>query len=133
MKEANDIVGKQGFSKQERLSSKKEIDALFTKGASFHLYPFSLKFLPQEKADASVHQILISVSKRRFKKAVDRNHIKRLIREAYRLNKHLISDLDPYLSIAYIYTAKEVQSFAFIQKKLIASLNRLLAKFEKEV
>ncbi|UXP33910.1 ribonuclease P protein component [Reichenbachiella agarivorans] len=132
MKEVTNSQKLHGFSKEERLHSKKEIDALFTKGASFYLYPFSVRFLPRESAP-SCHQVLISVSKRNFKRAVDRNRIKRLIRESYRLNKQLLSDVDPYLSIAYIYTAKDILTFALIEKKLIASLKRLLSEKEKLV
>jgi ribonuclease P protein component len=70
-----------------------------------------------------VHQVLISVSKRNFKKAVDRNLIKRRMRESYRLNKNLLP-ARPKLLIAYIYTAKEILTFAQIQERLIKTLNR---------
>ncbi|PIB34074.1 ribonuclease P protein component [Reichenbachiella sp. 5M10] len=133
MEEEEVTIKKHSFSKKERLNSKKEIDALFSKGASFYFYPFSIKHTPIDRSDADCHQILISVSKRKFKRAVDRNRIKRLIRESYRLNKQLIENADQFLSIAYIYTGKEIHSFDFIQKKLIGSLRRLLAEREKTV
>ena len=77
-------MGKFTFKKSERLSQKKSIQELFDKGSSFYLYPFKVFFIPSEAPD---HQILISVPKNIFKRAVDRNTIKRRIREGYRLNK----------------------------------------------
>ncbi|MCV9388853.1 ribonuclease P protein component [Reichenbachiella ulvae] len=132
MKEGKDTDKKFGFSKAERLNSKKEIDALFQKGASFYFYPFLIKYSPSENSEAQCHQALISVSKRNFKRAVDRNRVKRLVRESYRLNKAILDDTGQYYSIAYIYTAKEIHKFAFVQKKLIGALKRLLAQIEKQ-
>jgi len=116
--------------KKERLSSKKKIDALFTKGASFYFYPFSIKFLPVSDEDITYHQMMVSVSKRNFKKAVDRNRVKRLVKESYRLNKYQLNDAAQYYTIAYIYTAKEVHDFRFIEKKLRGSISRLLTKID---
>ena len=70
-----------------------------------------------------VHQVLLSVSKRNFKRALDRNLIKRRMREAFRLNKHLIAASNKLL-IAYIYSAKEILTFAQIQERLIETFNR---------
>lgn len=69
-------------------------------------------------------QVLFSCSKRNFKKAVDRNAVKRRMREAYRLNKHLLPQ-DAYFLIAYIYIAREIFPFPFLEEKLKASLKRL--------
>jgi ribonuclease P protein component len=66
---------------------------------------------------------MISVSKKNFKRAVDRNLIKRRIRESYRLNKNLLPD-SPLYVIAYIYSAKEILTFAQIQERLVKTLNR---------
>ncbi|MCL4153088.1 UNVERIFIED_CONTAM: hypothetical protein GTU68_035681, partial [Idotea baltica] len=118
--------------KTERLHSKKIIQELFEKGSFFYSYPFKVIFLPSD--EASAHQILISVSKRKFKNAVDRNLIKRRIREAYRLNKHILyseQEVQPSLSIAYIYTGKEIPTYQFIETKLSKSLKRLIVEVEK--
>lgn len=126
---------KHSFPKRERLSSKKLIDALFTEGASFYFYPFSIRFLPADK-NATCHQFMVSVSKRNFKRAVDRNRIKRLIRESYRLQKHLLVENLPqskFLMIAYIYTGKEIHPYGFIESKLADSFERLKKKVEKHL
>src|SRR5262245_30486957 len=93
------------FRKEERLNKEKWIQELFTKGSSFHLYPFKVLFLPHPEVQIPASQVLISVSSRNFKRAVDRNTIKRRVREAYRLNKAAIPSEQKWL-IAYIYIAK---------------------------
>lgn len=134
MKEEVNALKNSQFPKTERLSSKKLMDALFSKGASFHLYPFFVKYLPNPDTEADCHQILISISKKKFKRAVDRNLLKRRIREAYRLHKweHLYANKENnYLVISYIYTAKEIHPYSFIEAKLIDSLRRLKSKTSK--
>jgi ribonuclease P protein component len=69
------------------------------------------------------HQVLLAVSKKNFKKAVDRNLIKRRMREAFRLNKNSIAASNKLL-IAYIYSAKEILTFAQIQERLVKTFNR---------
>src|SRR5258705_10665449 len=90
------------FKKEERLSRKKLIDELFKSGSSFYLAPFKIIFLKNKEGIISnllgsgenrfPAQVLISVSTKNFKRSVDRNKIKRLIREAYRMNKHVLYD-----------------------------------------
>lgn len=113
------------FPKEERLYKKKLIQELFENGSSFYLYPFKVLWLPHAEIDR--HQVLVSVSKRKFKKAVTRNLIKRRVKEAYRLNKHQnnFSEFKPSALIAYIYTGKEVHDFTMIESKLKKSINRL--------
>jgi ribonuclease P protein component len=122
------------FPKEERLHSKKLIQELFDKGSSFYLYPFKIIILRNAAYPATEHQVLISVSKRKFKLAVDRNLIKRRINEAYRLNKQLLysnENIKEPLLIAYIYTGKESHPFQFIQSKLIKSTKRLIVEVMK--
>ena len=75
------------FTKEERLCNKKLIDELFHNGSSFLCYPFKVSWLLTDTPQEFPAQVLLSVSKKRFKHAVDRNLLKRRIREAYRLNK----------------------------------------------
>lgn len=111
------------FRKEERLKSEMLIKELFDKGSSFYSFPFKVLAMPNPDKKAAYHQILISVSKKSFKKAADRNLIKRRIRESYRLNKNLLPN-STQLLIAYIYTAKEILTFAQIQDRLVRTLNR---------
>lgn len=113
------------FSKQEKLTGKKKIEELFKTGSSFYLGDFRVRHLKSN--DAGSHQILISVPKRSFKRAVDRNLLKRRIREAYRLNKQLIDNgaESPSLFIGFIYLSKEILTFDSIQAQLIKCLERL--------
>ena len=111
------------FPKKEKLKSEKLIQELFTKGSSFYSFPFKVILLPNSNPTTTSHQILISVSKKHFKRAVDRNLIKRRVRESYRLNKNLLPQT-PKLLIAYIYNAKEILTFAQIQERLVKTFNR---------
>ena len=115
------------FRKEERLNKEKWIQELFSKGSSFHLYPFKVLFIPHPDAGAKVNQVLISVSSRKFKRAVDRNKIKRSIREAYRLNKQNISPAQRWL-IAYIYIAKEILPSVVIHEKLPVTFEAIRVK-----
>ncbi|KYG81820.1 ribonuclease P protein component [Roseivirga ehrenbergii] len=119
------------FPKEERLHSKKLIQELFEKGSSFYLYPFKVMYLPYSP-EKSVNQFLVSVAKRRFKNAVDRNLIKRRVKEAYRLNKHLLFQTEdqpmPSLLIGLVYTGKEIHDSKMIDfrmKKLITQLVKI--------
>ena len=114
--------------KSERLSSHNQIQKLFSEGKSFAIHPFVVKYFVLQNQEVDNHQVLVSVSKRNFKRAVDRNRIKRQIREAYRLNKHILADLPDKYAIAYIYTFKEKVQFKNLENKLIECLSRLKAE-----
>ena len=117
-------MGKQfSFKKEERLAREKHIQELFEKGSSFHLHPFRVIRRQHPEPNYPTNQVLISVSKRNFKRAVDRNLIKRRIREAYRLQKNLITGNS--LMLAFVYTAKEITPFQEIKDKLLLVLERI--------
>jgi ribonuclease P protein component len=135
------------FPKAERLSSKKVIGRLFKRGSaevtSYYLFPFRVMAITEpvvvlvptpaaetntESVAAAFPAILISVSKKNFKRAVDRNLIRRRIREAYRLNKALIFSSSPRTLptyIAFLYTAKTILSFEEIEKGTKLALRKL--------
>src|SRR5690606_31840784 len=121
--ESSRTLARSTFQKNERLHKQKLIQELFTEGSSFYSYPFKVWFKRNPDTTFPVHQVMISVSRKNFKRAVDRNLIKRRIRESYRLNKNLLPEA-PKLVIAYIYIAKEILTFAQIQERLVKTLNR---------
>ncbi len=110
-------MGKFTFAKEERLNSEKWIKELFERGSSFNLYPFRVVYLPHPIQDHPVNQVLISVSIRNFKKAIDRNLLKRRTREGYRLQKLQFPNPDRLL-IAYIYTSKKAETFDTISQSI---------------
>jgi ribonuclease P protein component len=117
-------MGKQfSFKKGERLAGEKHIQELFEKGSSFHLYPFRVLSLPNPDSEPKINRVLISVSKRNFKQAVDRNLIKRRVREAYRLQKEQIAGNS--LLLAFVYTSKEIEPFQAIKDKLFLVLEKI--------
>ncbi|WP_462252784.1 ribonuclease P protein component [Ekhidna sp.] len=118
-------LAKYSFSKNEKLTGKKKIEGLFKKGSSFYLGDFQVRHLQSD--DVGPNQILISVPKRNFKRAVDRNLLKRRIREAYRLNKELIPNSfeTKGLYIGFVYLSKQILTFDNIQSQLIKCLERL--------
>lgn len=122
--------------KPERLNKKKIIEKMFAGGSrSFSIFPLRVVWLPVEELDVQA-SILISVSKRRFKRAVKRNRIKRQIREAYRLNKQMLlaplTEKNRRLAIAFIYLADELMNSALVEEKIKAALTRIVEKISTE-
>jgi len=79
------------YPKNEKLKSRKQIKKLFTEGFSLSKYPLRLVYLEAKKSE-NPFQISVSVSKKHFKRAVDRNYLKRILRETYRLNQYLLKE-----------------------------------------
>jgi len=117
------------FSKRERLCGRNDFQKLFSEGKSFYCYPFRCIYLWKNAADFSA-RIAVSVSKKKFKRAVDRNKIKRLVRESYRLEKEILyqkyaDTSNIYIDILIVYTETKILPFSFIRKKMIASLQKM--------
>lgn len=122
------------FPKEQRLKKQLLIDELFLKGKVFHVPFMRVHFLESDfKDDVSV-KLLVSVSARNFKRSVDRNRIKRLMREAYRLNKNeLMAGLkqkEKKLLLGIIYTGKTICTYRETEERIVLLLNRLKKEFE---
>lgn len=118
------------FQREERLKSQKIIGSLFKDGQSFGQYPLRLIWKPLEDTNGgALIQFTVSVAKKKFPHAVDRNRLRRQVREAYRLQKHvLIERLDPEkpgYAIMALYTAKEPLPYAEIFQSMERALRRL--------
>jgi ribonuclease P protein component len=117
-----------GFGRKEKLKSRKKIEELFLNGKNFSVFPLRVtyQFLPSEDA---VVQVGVTAGKKYFKRAVDRNRIKRLIREAYRLQKNeLIETLKQKHQngfLFFMYTDKTIASFSVIKEAMSKCLQRL--------
>ncbi len=117
------------YPKQEKLKSKKRIERLFEEGRSVKSYPLRMVYLPleiaQEAQDLGLQlQVGVSVSKRNFKLAVHRNRIKRLMREAYRLNKGVIDTKGTTFVMLIIYTGREEISQQEVSRAMVKLLKR---------
>lgn len=118
------------LKKAERLSSKKCIDKLFAEGDSILQYPLKMVFLKTELQTKYPVQAGFIASKRNFKRAVSRNRIKRLLREAYRLNKHLIyTELEQeQLALFIIFIGKELPQYKSIELAMRKGLSKIANK-----
>lgn len=116
------------YPKKEKLKSKTTIDLLFSEGNSVSKFPLRLVYVENKEANAAPLKMGVSVSKKYFKKAVDRNYFKRVLRETYRLNKHILLDSlkKPY-AIMFFYQTKERLTFQEIEEKTI----QLFQKFNE--
>lgn len=123
-----------GFNKKEKLKSRKQIDALFQKGAWLSAPPVRMayRFMPLAEPVPAYVQAGVTVSKRHFKKAVDRNRIKRLLREAYRLQKGELTATAAMAKTAvqvfFVYTDKALPSFDVIKGAVATGLKKLTKK-----
>ena len=119
------------FNKKERVVSKKLIESLFEKGDSHSLAAFPLRvvYLQRERPQGEMPvQILISVPKKRFKHAVDRNRVKRQVRESYRYNKQAVWDITPedkQLLIAFIWLSDRHYPTDEVQKRVVTLLQKI--------
>lgn len=124
------------FTKEERVTGEKRIENLFTNGCSFIAYPFKVVFVEVESVSEFPLSILVSIPKKRIKSAVKRNRMKRLVRETYRLNKHLFcsqSFAKPHhFDVAFVYVKNELADYQVVEKAMKKALSELIKHVERE-
>ena len=132
------------LGKNERLKSRKQIELLFSKGNKFVVSPFRIFFISTEnkvKGTASSLQFGIGVSAKNFRRAVDRNRIKRLTREAWRLQKNdpiniglkeKLTTSGKQLNVFFIYINKEMPEYSLVFNKIGIAVKKLIEKIEQQ-
>ncbi len=121
------------YPKHEKLKSSSTIEFLFSKGKSVSKYPLRLVYAPVELPEGEKLKMGVSVSKKYFKKAVDRNYFKRLLRETYRLNKHLLLDgMDQPYAFMLFYQSKDRLDYAEINTKTVLLFEKFLLEVKKQ-
>ena len=117
------------FNKKEKLKSRKRIEQVFQEGKSMTLFPFKVWWMLQPAGESAV-QVGFGAGSRHFKRAVDRNRIKRLGREAYRLQKQDLIDRlkekELYMAVFFIYTGKDLPDYATVTQKIGVILQKLI-------
>ena len=127
------LQGDISFPKKEKLTNKKLFEALFTEGKSLHEFPVKLIYLPSNFSDGARVKVAVVAPKRKFKTAVDRNRIKRLMREAYRLNKPLIfNNIEGNFAFIFLYLGKKAPSFDEVETAMKKLLDAFINKESHE-
>ncbi len=121
------------YPKKEKLKSKKLIDQLFTEGQSVSAFPLRLVFMHTKfEEEGIIAKTGVSVSKRNFKTAVERNRIKRLLREAYRLNKAgFFNNLTTQHAFMILYIGKDKPTFAQVETRMKVLFEKFSSKVSK--
>ncbi|MBK7098526.1 MAG: ribonuclease P protein component [Sphingobacteriales bacterium] len=129
-------TAKNTFSKQQRLKSRKKLQELFTSRKRIYAGNIKLQFLIEDDGIGEV-KCGVGLSGRNFKKAVDRNRIKRLLREAYRLQQHSVNDIavqaQKQISIFFVYQGKELPDYQYIFYNIGIALKKLLKHINEAV
>ncbi|MFL5786593.1 MAG: ribonuclease P protein component [Flavisolibacter sp.] len=125
-----------GFGKKDRLKSKKQIEELFANGRSVSSFPVRVIYLFKASDAAGSLQAGVTAGKRTFKRSVDRNRIKRLLKEAYRLQKNELKQICDYKKLNgylfFTYTDKTIASFEVIKEAVATCLKKLNQKLINE-
>ena len=122
------------FRKGERLTSKKIIQDLFREGSTFYIQPFKVVFQCREIPSDYPAQVLVTASRKGFRRAVNRNAVRRIIKEAYRLNKGRLYDVllsnKMQCAIALVYTGKAIPELKVTEEKIINIIDRLIKEID---
>ena len=121
------------YPKHEKLKSKTTIDLLFSQGKSVSKFPLRLVYCPVDLPQGESIKMGVSVSKKYFKKAVDRNYFKRVLRETYRLNKTvLLQNTNQKFAFMFFYQTKDRLSYQEINDKTKALFEKFFQSFESQ-
>ena len=129
------MVAPQGFPKYERICKENDVQALFGKGVGISVYPYRVIycFRKDESRPVTV-RLLVSVSKKRFHHAFKRNRVKRLMREAWRINKAPLYEIcqrdNISLDVALVYTATVIHTYGEMTKKTRKAVNEIVTRYE---
>ena len=134
-----ELVKSYTLGKTERLKSRKRLEALFKEGKSFAHFPFRVYYILASESKTEPHTpplvFGVGVGTRNFKKAVDRNRIKRLIREAYRLQKqllvHKLNERGGRMDLFFIFTGKEMPDYSFLFQHMQTVLQKLEQRIDQ--
>lgn len=116
---------KNTFPKSERLCGDQVIDRLYKEGRRFVVWPIRVTYMPITDAPS---EVLVWAPKSLFKRAVDRNRLRRQMREAYQLNKQVLLSADKHYHLALNYIDKEMQDYKTINKAMLKILKRLVSE-----
>lgn len=123
------VLMKFTFRKDDKLKSKKLIEKLFLEGEHVKSFPLRMIYVKVEHEGTQSFQVGVSVSKRNFKRAVDRIRIKRLMREAYRLNKSVLeNEISEKYVCMFIYTGRDEWKYAELEAKMIKVMQKFVEK-----
>ncbi len=123
------------YPKKHKLKSKKSIDLLFSKGKSVSKYPLRLVYAvaDEKHMDGEMMKMGVSVSKKYFKHAVDRNYFKRILRETYRLNQHLLrKHLEHPYNFMFFYQTKNRLTYAEIEQKTVQLFEKWVLEIKNQ-
>lgn len=119
------------YPKKEKLKSNKTIELLFKEGKSVSKYPLRLVYTETQNQEEKI-LFGVSVSKKHFKNAVDRNYFKRVLRECYRLNKHLFFEhLDTSYAVMFFYQTKDRLTYQEINEKTVLLFEKWIQKLKE--
>ncbi len=128
------MVSPEGLPKYERICKENDIKALFDRGMGVSIYPYRVVFLfHRDESRPVTVRVLVSVSKKRFHHAVNRNRVKRLIREAWRRNKAPLYEIcekdNISVDVALVYTATVIHSYEEMLKKTQKAVQEIMKKY----
>ena len=117
------------FPKKEKLKSQKVFDSLFDEGRTLKAHPVQLRYLPFDFEDGEQIKVAVVAPKRKFKKAFQRNRVKRLLREAYRLNKSIVfNNIEGSFALLFLYIGNSMPSPVDVEQ----AVQQLLQDFVKK-